>query len=279
MLPFAGTRKRPEGVTEFFRLVSDNLTDVSAGQQQIIATGNTVLVIGWEENTVISTGGHYKVPNAHLFEVENGKVVRFEEFIDSGTVLQAFLPAHPSRGKAFYATCAGCHGNKAEGWEEMHAPALAGQDPDYLVRQMRHFRDGVRGKIDGFYGYMMVGRASALAEDRALRDVVSYISTLQPPLGRRRAPLDDELIATGELNYQDCAVCHGSSGDGNPALKAPVLNMLDAWYVKAQLEKFRSGIRGDDERDVYGAQMRAALEDVPERLDAAIAAYIETLEP
>ena len=44
-----------------------------------------------------------------------------------------------------YATCAVCHGGSGEGNVAMRSPALAGLDRIYLVDQLRHFRDGVRG--------------------------------------------------------------------------------------------------------------------------------------
>ena len=42
--------------------------------------------------------------------------------------------------KLFATTCVACHGAKAEGNSALQAPALAGQQADYLQRQLTQFR-------------------------------------------------------------------------------------------------------------------------------------------
>src|SRR5262245_1685615 len=54
-----------------------------------------------------------------------------------------------------------------------------------------------------------------------------------------------------------CAVCHGSTGEGNPALDTPRIAGLDAQYLARQLEYFRMSVRGATDEDKYGTQMRA----------------------
>lgn len=278
-LPFAGTRKGPEGVAEFFRLVSVYLENATPGQTETIVDGDKVAVVGWEESTVKATGGHYKVPNIHLFEVKNGKIVRFEEYIDSGTVLQAFQPADPERGRAYYTTCAGCHGLKGEGMANMNAPQLAGQSGDYMLRQLRNFSAGYRGKTEDHYGNMMVGRSRALGDDRAMRDVVAYIATLPAKADPKLAGANATLPARGKEAYQTCAVCHGEEGEGIAAVGAPAINLLAPDYIERQLTNFRTGIRGDEGEGAYATQMKLALDAVPQSEDASIAAYVATLHP
>ncbi len=50
-----------------------------------------------------------------------------------------FLAGNPGAG---WPACASCHGEKGAGTENL--PRLAGQLPDYLVRQLRNFRNRVR---------------------------------------------------------------------------------------------------------------------------------------
>lgn len=275
-LPFAGTRKGPDGVLDFFAKVGETLTEATASQRAMLTQGNFVMVPGWEESTVKSTGGHYKVANVHLFQVEGNKIVRFEEFIDSGTVAEAFMPADPVRGRAYFTTCAGCHGPEGQGNAGMHAPALAGLPQSYVLRQLRHFQAGVRGKPADFYGYMMVGRANALPGDRGIRDVASYIATLPAVTTVPVAP-GSSLEDSGKAAFQTCAACHGGNGEGNAEMGAPPIAGQPTWYVKAQLANFRKGLRGVDPKDVEGASMRTALDAVPETDDPAIAAYVATL--
>jgi sulfide dehydrogenase cytochrome subunit len=55
----------------------------------------------------------------------------------------AQAPAAPSAGRDLAAACAICHGT--DGWSAGgRLPNLAGQPKEYLVKQMRDFRDGSR---------------------------------------------------------------------------------------------------------------------------------------
>jgi cytochrome c oxidase subunit II len=84
--------------------------------------------------------------------------------------------------------------------------------------------------------------------------------------------------AAGAPLYAVCAACHGAQAEGNPALNAPKLSGQQDWYLKRQLQHFKSGARGAHEKDVFGkmmAPMAATLAD-----DAAIdnvVAHIRTL--
>jgi cytochrome c oxidase subunit 2 len=65
---------------------------------------------------------------------------------------------------------------------------------------------------------------------------------------------------------------------GNPALNSPRLAGMSDWYMVTQLQKFRTGLRGDHPEDIFGSQMVAsamALPDEQALLD--VAAYINTL--
>src|SRR5262245_63035021 len=60
----------------------------------------------------------------------------------------------------------------------------------------------------------------------------------------------------GAQLFQLCVQCHGADGGGNSVALAPAIAGMDEWYVKAQLEKFRSGARGTHPDDVSGMRMR-----------------------
>jgi cytochrome c oxidase subunit 2 len=82
----------------------------------------------------------------------------------------------------------------------------------------------------------------------------------------------------GKTLFAVCAACHGSQAEGNPAMNAPKLSGQGGWYLKRQLQAFKSGARGTHDKDVFGkmmAPMAATLAD-----DAAIdnvVAYIKSL--
>jgi uncharacterized protein len=260
-LPFAGVFYGRAGVSRFFKLVDDTLTDVHAGQREFLVLGNNVIVPGWEESTVRSTGGRYRVNNVHAFMVVNGKITQFEEYIDNADVLEAFMPADAARGKALFTTCAGCHGNHAEGRAAMHAPNLTGLGGAYLVQQLRKFRAAHRGNERDTYGFMMMGRASALPGDRGVRDVAAFIDSL--PL--QRSPSASVGSAErGWTLYPRCAACHGADAEGNTSLGAPSLRQQDDTYMRTQLAHYASGIRGASADDSGESQMRAAAKVLPD---------------
>ena len=93
----------------------------------------------------------------------------------------ATISGDPQRGERLYRSCANCHGTQGEGNRYVNGPKLAGVQDWYLVTQLTHFRDGVRGRHEkDLYGNQMVDMAQALANEKAIRDVVAYINTFDP---------------------------------------------------------------------------------------------------
>lgn len=169
-----------------------------------------------------------------------------------------------ARGRAYYTTCQGCHGNAGEGFAGMKAPRLAGLPADYVAEQLILYRKDLRGGPADFQGVQMNGRAKALPDEQAVHDVAAYIATLP-------SPPPAKVVATkggaGATLYESCAACHGARGEGNAELGAPPLAGTDADYLARQLRNFRKGIRGR-EGDEKGRQMAAAAAILPD--EAAI---------
>lgn len=256
ILPQAGTFKGREGVQQFFTRISDNFLIPAIGQRLFSVEGNIVSVVGWENGVSKATGGQYTANWVHLLTIEDGSIIHFEEITDSGAIIESLTPADTARGEAYYSTCVACHGAEGQGERGMHAPRLTLQGSDYLLRQLRNFRQMVRGGVQDFYGWQMNGRASALPGDRALRDVVAYIDTLPKSYATDRVDGDPQR---GQAIYQSsCASCHGAAAEGNAALSSPPLAGLDGWYQLEQLQKYKAGVRGAHPEDVLGAQMLAA---------------------
>ncbi len=275
-LPFGGVFHGKAGVEAFFRAVDDTLTDVRAGQRDYLVSGEFVSVPGWEESTVKATRAHYRVDNLHLWRVRNGKIIAFEEFINSSDVLEAYMPADLERGKAFFTTCVGCHGRGAAGRHDVRAPNLTGLSFDYTVRQLRNFRADRRGGPNDTYGFMMHGRASALAGDRAVRDVAAFIISL--PAASALPTLTGDVVRGARL-YETCGVCHGSKAEGSPDGSVPPLRQQDDRYLRGQLRNFMGGIRGMDPSDEPGSRMKAASSVIPDdNAVADVVAFIKTLQ-
>ena len=180
------------------------------------------------------------------------------------------------RGEKSYQLCASCHGFKGEGSQLVHAPRLAGQESWYLDRQIRNFRDGLRGgDADDIHGKTMATMVLGLASDEDIAEIVAYIGTLYAPASELTITGD---VANGEALYATCAACHGVNGEGAEALNAPALAGMDDWYQLAQLAKFKSGIRGAVEGDTWGAQMVPMAATIPdEQAMKDLIAYINTL--
>ena len=168
-------------------------------------------------------------------------------------------------GKAVFTTCAGCHGNAAQGRDYMYAPNLTGLEPAYVTRQLHNFRDGRRGKLEDPHGFQMVGRATAIGDNSHIDAVVAYIDSLP-----NSAPvlLSSRSVPEGlEAQIQVCASCHGEDGAGNPEMGGPALTTLESSYIAKQLRKFRDGLRGFAEDDAQGQLMAASAKAIPSDAD------------
>ena len=82
----------------------------------------------------------------------------------------------------------------------------------------------------------------------------------------------------GSAQFIVCAACHGQQGEGMAALNAPKIAGQSAWYLKRQLQNYKSGARGAHADDVFGRQMAPMAATLVN--DAAIdnvVAHIQTL--
>jgi cytochrome c553 len=82
----------------------------------------------------------------------------------------------------------------------------------------------------------------------------------------------------GNELFAACATCHGAAGEGNPSIQAPSIAALPAWYVEAQLVKFRTGARGAHPDDLEGLRMRPMSRQLMNEAEVkAVAAYVAGL--
>jgi cytochrome c553 len=173
--------------------------------------------------------------------------------------------------------CLLCHGANGNGNYGIRAPKISGMEPWYLARQLENFAAGVRGvAADDAAGHEMRPVGLRLKDERSLDEAVQFI-------GRQasRAPAVTVTgdVAHGKALYENCASCHGVKAEGNPSLQAPALASRSDWYLVTQLGNYRKGLRGVDERDTYGAQMRAIVATLPdEKAITDVVAYINTLK-
>jgi len=87
-------------------------------------------------------------------------------------------PGDADRGAQAYITCGVCHGPAGEGNEALAAPKLTDIQDWYQARQLRYFKDGIRGRGAGdIYGAQMAAMSMTLT-DQTIADLLAYIDTL-----------------------------------------------------------------------------------------------------
>jgi cbb3-type cytochrome c oxidase subunit III len=195
------------------------------------------------------------------------------------TALMA-LPAHaatpaptaqpdPAKGQAISTQiCGACH--TADGSRGSPAnPIIAGQHPQYLVKQLQEFKSGTRNNP------VMKGFASTLSDDD-MRNVAAFYASKSAKPGFAK---DKELVRQGERIWRGgiadkavpaCAGCHSPNGAGIPA-QFPRLAGQHADYTEAQMNAFRSGLRGNS------AQMSAIAARLSDREIRAVSDYVAGL--
>lgn len=93
------------------------------------------------------------------------------------TPAPATIQGNADKGRQRFATCAACHGADGRGVAATNAPRLSGMSDWYMARQLRNFREGVRGAdAKDVHGAQMALVAGMLADDAAIGDVLAYIN-------------------------------------------------------------------------------------------------------
>jgi len=145
--------------------------------------------------------------------------------------------------------CAACHAADGNSVAPTN-PRLAGQHPEYLLKQLMNFKPA-DGKPAERNNVVMGGMASTLSSVDEMRDVAAYFAAQKP---KPDAAKSKDLAVIGEKLYRGgnaatgvpaCASCHGPNGAGIPALY-PRISGQFAEYAEAQLRAFRSGERAND---------------------------------
>jgi cytochrome c oxidase subunit 2 len=157
------------------------------------------------------------------------------------------------------------------------APRIGGMEDWYLERQLVAFREGWRGAHpDDYQGGEMRAMALALDGDGEVRAASERFAAY--PASRPPATVQGDA-ERGRALYGACVACHGADGKGNAELQSPALARQSDWYLVTQLQNYRDGLRGGDQADTLGQQMRAVVGTL--RDDAAIrdvVTYVNTLD-
>lgn len=174
-----------------------------------------------------------------------------------------------TNGKGNAAPCMSCHGDKAQGNDDMGAPRLAGQGPAYIIKQLTDFAGDKRTPAG--VGAVMPTFAKELNEqDR--RDVAAYVNSVKD------VELSDlkKLAATNKVGeaykgqvivkfgvggkVSACQSCHGYNGRG----AAPVFPMIGQQkyvYLVNQLKSWKDGSRANDPAGMMRAVAKNLTDD------------------
>ncbi len=194
---------------------------------------------------------------------------------------QASAAGNAANGQTKSAVCGACHGMDGNSvnpdW-----PSLAGQVPEYIVKQLHDFKANRRSNET------MSPMAQPLSKED-IEDLAAFFSAQKPKAGEAKP----ELRAKGEKIYLKgkhrpavtaCIGCHGPSGEGNrewgkslaapPAVLAPALGGQQAAYVAKQLQDYKKKARSND----VGRVMRDISSRLSDEDILAVAEYITSLK-
>lgn len=166
--------------------------------------------------------------------------------------------------------CVACHGADGNSPLPMN-PMLAGQHPEYLYKQLTHFKSGDRKNA------VMFAMVANLSE-ADMRDLAAFYASQK---AKSTAANDKELVARGQRIYRGgiadnnvaaCAGCHSPNGAGIP-VQYPRLAGQHAQYTSMQLQAFRTGDRGNDPNGM----MQVVASRLSDKDIAALAEYISGL--
>jgi cytochrome c553 len=147
--------------------------------------------------------------------------------------------ARLGQDKAESERCTECHSNEAvaaasKKGSEGKFPRLAGQAPEYLLKQLRNFRSGERQ-----HDFMAIMARNL--DDADAADIAAYFGSLPAMQGDGSG----NTPAARELYAQTCMACHGEAGKGQAAagVKPPVIGGQEWRYLDKQLRDWRSAER------------------------------------
>jgi cytochrome c553 len=138
------------------------------------------------------------------------------------------LRAAIDAGKKVTFFCANCHGDEGIS-KTPEVPNLAGQNPAYLLEQIRKFGSGERK--DPF----MQGLIKVLKDEERVQAAAFYASVVVPP-----SRADAVQAARGkELFAKLCVRCHGEQARGNELY--PRLAGQKLPYLQTSITRYRDG--------------------------------------
>lgn len=142
--------------------------------------------------------------------------------------------------------CSSCHGGHGRSTSPTF-PNLAGQQKEYLVNQLKAFRD--KSRADPHARTYMFGMAAAL-DDALIDGLAGFYSKQKPAEPTEGSPTDIDagraifLNGDPKRDVPACSACHGDKAQGAGAI--PRLASQHPEYLIRQLNAFQTMSRSND---------------------------------
>ncbi len=177
------------------------------------------------------------------------------------------LTPDPDNGRRVYLTCAVCH--RPEGWGSVDGtyPQIAGQLRTVIIKQLADIR--ARNRDNPLMYPFSVPRI--LGGPQNVADVAAYVASL-PMSPQNGVGPGTELELGRQIYEEQCAKCHGASGEGNEDEHIPAVAGQHYGYLMRQFEAIRSGHRHNSDPkmvkqiDGFSPANQAAVLDYTSRL-------------
>lgn len=196
----------------------------------------------------------------------------------------------PDYGEEINETCAGCHGEKAEGSMDGEYPRLAGLPATYITKQLIDFKH--RERINLPMIPYTNERELPAGDVFQVAEFISQIElpTHQPEENAEGVSSYDRLLLSkfivniprfdgnpqaGENSYQrECKTCHGRDAMGIVSKGAPRLAGQHSIYLQRQIKQYREGTREHD----YSPQDQQVFLQMSDTTINNILAYLSVLD-
>jgi len=188
--------------------------------------------------------------------------------ITCALLLPSAWAAEPSVETLVSGRCATCHGAEGHAISPIF-PSLAGQNREYLVKQLQDFKSKKRASD------IMAPQVADLSDD-AMAGLADFFAAKK---ARTHRVADADLIPVGRYIYTKgnswsgvpaCAGCHGETAGGSASL--PRLAGQNSRYLLSQLKDFNQRTRTNDNEAMHLVASR-----LTEMESKAVADYLSQL--
>ena len=172
-------------------------------------------------------------------------------------------------GKDVFEVCSACHQPEGWGLPDGTFPQLAGQHYKVIIKQLADIR-ALNRENPTMYPFAL---PSQIGGPQAVADVSGYIQTLK--MSPENGKGDGKDAALGKKLYADnCAKCHGDSGQGDNDKFYPRIEAQHYAYLLRQFNEIKAGKRRNANPD-----MVKQIHDFTDRETAAVLDYVSRLVP